>query len=286
MEAWLKSFITREHLPPDFAAIASDVCKPLAEQIAALAIGPGFTVGICGAQGSGKSTLTAVIARRLEGLGLRVAVLSLDDVYLTRDERADLARRVHPMLATRGVPGTHDVGFAKTLIADLKGQGAVRMPVFDKAADDRAPPETWSEIQAPVDVILFEGWCVGARPQDTADLALPINDLERTRDPDGVWRNYLNVALAGPYCPLFEDLGHLILLAAPSFEVVAKWRGEQEAKLRARLAAEGRDPALSMSPQAVIAFIAHYERLTRHILAEMPDRADQVIWLGPDRRPI
>src|SRR4051812_37808865 len=65
-------------------------------------------VGICGSQGSGKTTACEYVARTLSASGVRVAILSIDDLYLPRAAREDLARRVHPMLLTRGVPGTHE----------------------------------------------------------------------------------------------------------------------------------------------------------------------------------
>ena len=289
MDDWLTRFIAAEALPAGFAATAMAICAPLAERIAAQARQegrPGFTVGICGTQASGKSTLTAVVARLLRDRGLAVAVLSLDDLYLTHAERQVLARDVHPLLATRGVPGTHDVALGAAVLTALAGPGETRLPRFDKAADDRRPPAEWEPVQGPADVILFEGWCVGARPQPAAALAEPVNDLERLEDPDGRWRAFANTALAGPYRRLFARLDRLVLLQAPGFETVLAWRREQERKLRERLAKEGGDAGRAMSDAQVARFIAHYERLTRWILAEMPARADVVIPLDAERRPV
>jgi D-glycerate 3-kinase len=39
-----------------------------------------------------------------------------------------------------------------------------------------------------------------------------------------------------------------------------------------------------MSDTQLERFISHYERLTRFILAEMPERADLVVGLDPERR--
>jgi D-glycerate 3-kinase len=160
----------------------------------------------------------------------------------------------------------------------------VSFPRFDKAADDRAPPDRWDQVRGPLDVLLFEGWCVGARPQAPADLATPVNDLERSSDPDGTWRAWVDAQLAGRYRPLFARVDLLALLAAPDFSVVERWRGEQEAELRERLLAEGR-PDTTQSDTELRRFIQHYERLTRHILAEMPGRADVVVRLDGARRP-
>ncbi|MBP8247082.1 MAG: kinase [Phenylobacterium sp.] len=281
MDAWLSDFIAAEGLPADFAQTALAICNPLAARIVAEQRSPGFVVGVCGSQASGKSTLTAVLRRLLEDQGLRVASLSLDDLYLGHAERQRLALDVHPLLATRGVPGTHDVALGLAVLEGLARPGETLLPAFDKATDDRKAQGV--PVTGPADVILFEGWCVGAVPQ--ADVSEPINALERERDPDGRWRAFVNAALAGPYQALFARIHLLVLLKAPSFEVVLAWRREQEAKLRARLAREGGDLKRAMTDGQVADFIAHYERLTRHILAEMPGRADMVVELDAQRRP-
>lgn len=286
---WLPAFIAQERLPAAFADTVGTLWAPMAERIAAAAAAAAhrpFVVGICGPQASGKSTATAVLKQLLEAKGLRVAALSIDDIYLTRDERQALAAQVHPLLATRGPPGTHDLALAAALFERLARPGAVALPRFDKAADTRKPEAEWETFSGPADVVLFEGWCVGARPQAPEDLARPVNSLERERDPDGRWRRFVNDALAGPYQQLFARLDRLILIHAPGFEAVLGWRREQERKLRERLGSTGASPGRTMSDAGVEAFIAHYERLTRHILTEMPSRADEVVRLDAARRPI
>jgi len=236
-----------------------------------------FTLGLCGAQGSGKSTLVAALAEALRGQGMRVAALSLDDLYLPRTERMKLAREVHPLFATRGVPGTHDVALGLATLDALARGEAVTLPRFDKASDE---PDQGPLPCAPLDtqVLLFEGWCVGARPQSDADLSATVNALERDEDPHGDWRRHSNAALAGDYQTLFARIDKLVLLAAPGWEVVAQWRGQQEAELRAKVGG-----ASVMNPAGVARFIQHYERLTRWVLAEMPGRADLTVRLGPTR---
>ena len=280
--SWLADFLAAEQLPASYADTVDRVVLPLAEQVAR-ARHP-LIVGVCGTQASGKSTLVAALGGLLEAKGLRTALLSIDDLYLTREERQDLARRIHPLLTTRGPPGTHDVELGLETLDGLLRAGPVALPRFDKARDTRRPPSDWDSVLGPVDVVLFEGWCVGARPQPAAALAEPVNALERDEDPDGRWRRFVNEALAGPYQALFRRVDLLVMLKAPGFEVVLDWRIEQERKLKARLAAAGAGPALTMGDAAIARFIAHYERLTRHILAEMPGRADVVVELDEDRR--
>jgi D-glycerate 3-kinase len=239
---------------------------------------PPVVVGICGAQGSGKSTLAAALAAALEADGIATATLSLDDLYLTRAERLELARTVHPLLATRGVPGTHDVALGLATLDALARGEAAALPRFDKGIDDRMPAADWPNAPPHAQVLLLEGWCLGARSQSVAALAGPVNALEAEEDPDGLWRAYANEALAGPYRTLFNRIDQLILLAAPDWSVVAQWREQQEAELRAV------SPG-AMTPQQVQRFIQHYERLTRWILAEMPARTDLVVLLDANRKP-
>lgn len=236
-----------------------------------------FVVGLCGAQGSGKSTLAAALKSRLEARGDRVVALSLDDLYLTAAERASLAAAVHPLLRVRGVPGTHDVALAHRLLDAMARPGSVQIPRFDKSIDDRSPAT--DPVDGPVDMILLEGWCVGAHAQPDTALADPINALERIEDSAGRWRHYVNDALAGPYRGLFDRIDRLILLAAPSFDIVRRWRGQQEEDLRAR----SPSGTALMDAAAIARFVQHYERLTRHILSEMPRRAHLTLRLDADR---
>jgi D-glycerate 3-kinase len=275
-------------LPAGYKAMVDPLCRPLADAIAGWrreALRP-IVVGICGPQGSGKSTLCTVIAALLAERDLRTAVLGLDDLYLPKARRATMAAAIHPLFQTRGPPGTHEVALGLRLLESLTrdtASGDVALPTFDKASDDRRPPDQWPHIQTPIDVVLFEGWCVGARPQASAALAIPINALEAEEDPTGRWRASVEAALAGPYQTLFERLDRLILLKAPSFEQVYTWRAEQEAALAGRLDAAPDPSGRTMSPDELRRFIMHYERLTRHILTEMPSRADVVVELGPGR---
>jgi D-glycerate 3-kinase len=279
----IADFMRREKLGPDFAGTVDRVYRPLAAHIRTLTgARPGPVVGICGSQGSGKSTGAGVLRLLLEAAGLRVAALSIDDLYLPKEARAKLAEEVHPLLATRGPPGTHDVVLGEHLLDALGKPQVTAIPRFDKSRDTRSDPSAWEQFQGPADIVLFEGWCVGARPQPPQALADPINDLERNSDPDGRWRRYVNDALAGPYQNLFGRIEFLVFLKAPSFEVVAGWRKEQEAKLRARVG----NASNVMTDAQIDRFVQYYERLTRFMLTEMPSRADALVTLDANRHPL
>jgi D-glycerate 3-kinase len=232
-------------------------------------------VGLCGAQGSGKSTVSAAVAARFD----RAVTFSIDDLYLPRLARLNLARRIHPLLATRGVPGTHDVMLGVEVLRALMNGASIALPRFDKANDDRAPRESWPIIEAGCRLVIFEGWCVGARPQLPEDLHAALNRLEAAEDHEGCWRQYVNEALGGAYQQLFKNIEMLALLAAPDWDTVLAWRMEQERELRAT----SPDASRVMHDGAVARFVSHFERLTRHILAEMPQRAELVLHLNESR---
>lgn len=271
----VEAFMARERLPGGFREIVARCYRPLAQWLHERA-GERcpLLVGIGGAQGTGKSTLAGFLELSLaRSGGFSVAVLSLDDFYFTRAERHQLGSAVHPLLATRGVPGTHDLQMLSTCLDQLRllqpGQG-MALPRFDKAEDDRSDPAGWPVVTGPIDVIVLEGWCLGAEPQPRTALTTAINALERVADSGGVWRRYVNEQLAGAYASLFARLDHLVFLKAPDFDAVRRWRIEQERKL----AALGRH---AMSDAEVGRFVQHFERLTRATLEATPPRADVVV---------
>lgn len=237
-----------------------------------------FLLGLSGLQGSGKSTLAAGLVECGRAFG--TVALSLDDFYLTRTERNALARRVHPLFATRGVPGTHDLVLLHATLdalATASPKQPAWLPVFDKGRDEPVAPEQWQAVTSAPALIVLEGWCLGLPAQSEIALLEPVNALERDEDADARWRRHVNAQLAGQYAKLWCRLDHLVLLAAPSFTVVERWRGQQEQALRRAAAPQAMDAA------SLRRFIAHYERLSRHALAVLPALADTVVSLDADR---
>ncbi len=245
-----------------------------------------LVVGINGAQGAGKSTLCRLLQVVLEeGFGQRVTGLSIDDLYLTHAERKRLSQQIHPLLATRGVPGTHDVDLGIKLLKGLRKLNAgqnLEIPLFDKAIDDRLRQEEWRQVTGPLDLILFEGWCVGALPQSEEALIESANSLEREEDSDGIWRRYVNQQLQVGYLRLFAELDYLIMLKVPGMESVMNWRSLQEQKLSS--VSGQKDNHQIMDTAALKRFIMHYERLTRAMLDEMPNRAELVLELNVEHQ--
>lgn len=283
---WQEAFLQRNQLPRTYLSYAQQWFEPLAEALAAHQNGAGrpLLVVVNGSQGSGKSTVCDYLRSLLADRGRRVVSLSLDDFYLTRSQRAELASTVHPLLATRGVPGTHDMVLLNETLDGLlrcDGEsGAVAIPRFDKASDDRRAPADWDRSDAPVDLVLLEGWCLGALPQSEASLAEPVNSLERDEDSQGLWRAYANAALARDFEPLYQRVDQWVMLCAPSFECVYQWRLQQEQKLLQGTKGSG---GRIMNAAQVARFIQHYERLTRECLEHLPQRVDYLYRLDDQR---
>lgn len=240
-------------------------------------------VSIAGLQGTGKSTLAAQLVSAARSRGLAAEALSIDDFYLTRRERQALGRSVHPLLATRGPPGTHDVALACATVDALLGMqagGQVRIPVFDKIADRRLPPSRWRSVRTPPALLVFEGWFLRVPPQPAAALATPLNRLEAEEDADGCWRSHVNQALSR-YAPLWQRLPWLLFLQGPGFEVVPQWRWQQEQTLQ-----RAHPRRRAMDRAQVDRFVLFFERVSRHALATLPAIADRVVALDAQRRPV
>lgn len=224
-----------------------------------------FCIGLSGAPGCGKSTLAAAMVGDVQKRGWPALALSLDDFYLSRNERRQLAARVHPLLATRGVPGTHDLALLTDVLRRLtraSPRRPVAVPRFDKGRDTRVPPSRWHHVSAPPRVLILEGWCLGVGAQTPTQLRLPINALERDEDADGRWRNWVNQHLRA-YLPLWLQLDARVVLQAPDWRSVCRWREQAEQPLRARAAPR------AMNSAALQRFLQHYERIGRHALEQV-----------------
>jgi D-glycerate 3-kinase len=270
LDDWLPGFMAERRLPEAFRLTFDEVCRPFADRGQDWRDDFGRTafVGLCGAPGIGKSTVTEATVRLLAERGLTAAVIDLDDFSLGHEARGRLAERVHRLMKTRGLPGAHDMALASQTLDQLRGSSEMALPRFDSSADEPAARSTWPRVEGPVDVVILKGWFVGARPEPAERLPAPLNGLERRDDPARAWRGYVNRQLGEAYQGLFARLDRLVLLQAPSFDAVCNWRARGMSSAEARR---------QLQP---------YERLTRWILDEMPARADWAVRLRSDRTPI
>ena len=239
-------------------------------------------IGLCGGQGSGKSTISNILKIILkEGFQLETVIFSIDDFYKTLNQRELMSKNISYLFLTRGVPGTHDTRMLKGCIQNLKNFKFRKsmIPKFDKSNDDRFPKNKWLKVNKKPNVVIFEGWCVGVTPQKKSDLITPINQLEKEHDTKKVWREKVNLELKGKYQKIFSLIDKLIFLKVPSFKYVFKWRLLQEKKLRTT--SKGKK---TMDNEQVKNFIMYYERLTKHMLKILPKKADTVINIDKKHR--
>ncbi|WP_320821982.1 hypothetical protein [Reinekea sp.] len=287
ISALINEFSALHRLPESFRLTAEQAFVPLADSLFKQAEGAPtpLLVGINGCQGSGKSTLTDFLVFFLDRHHNCNAIgMSIDDFYLTQAQRSALSLDVHPLLRTRGVPGTHDTGLMRQTLAQLLANDLpVLIPRFNKATDDRVNFNLWSSVALPVQIILFEGWCVGAQAQPRAELTRPVNQLETTADADLTWRLYVNQKLSDEYQSVFALLNRLVMLKAPGFHSVKQWRMEQEQRLAERIEREGGSVSAIMSRAQVETFIEYYQRITESCLQYLPVRAHDLIELDEQR---
>ncbi len=239
-------------------------------------------IGLSGGQGAGKSTITGILKFILKRkYGLNLCVFSIDDFYKTKAERKKMSKKVHPLFLTRGVPGTHDLNLINRTIKQLKKQRfkTVLIPKFDKSIDDRSKKNKWQKIKKPPHLIIFEGWCVGARHQKNTELKKPLNLIERKHDGDLIWRKTVNNSLKNHYKKLFNKIDRLVYLKAPNFNNIFKWRLLQEQKMK--LTSKNKK---TMSKSQIREFIMFYERITRNMMRNFSRISDLTVFLDGSHR--
>ncbi len=299
LDAVIVEAIKAHKLPPSFKAVVESCYVPIAATLARLTDknksdeqAKTLILGIQGTQGSGKSTMASFLTLLLETqYNYRVADLSIDDFYHTYATRQQLSETVHPLLKTRGVPGTHDLTLATHVfnaLLNLKEGESERLPRFNKAIDDRSCESEWPVIQGPVDIIIIEGWCVGADPQKPHELNVCVNSLEETQDSDMRWRKFVNMQLEQDYKRFFDLIDYYVVIRTPSFEQVYQWRLLQEKKLAEKVANEGLGEnslgkkSKLLNEEQLKYFISHYQRITEHCFDCMPAKANWLVELNSD----
>ena len=223
-------------------------------------------IGLAGGQGTGKTTISSIINLILvKYFKLKVFKISIDDFYKTRKERYKLSKKVHPLLMTRGVPGTHDIDLILRFFKIMRKRNfkSLSLPKFDKSIDDRFNKNQWYKIKSKPDVIIFEGWCVGAKSQKNIELKKPINFLEKKQDKSMKWRKYVNFQLTGKYKAFHNMLDCLLYLKAKNFSLLRRWRLKQEKKLF--LKSKNKKNLKIMNKNEVLNFMMTYQRITEQM---------------------
>ena len=242
-----------------------------------------YFVGLAGGQGTGKTTISSLIRIILiKYFRLNVFRISIDDFYKTRKERINLSKRVHPMLLTRGVPGTHDINMMLNFFRNSKSKKfkRLKLPTFNKAIDDRFNKKKWYDLKKRPDVIIFEGWCVGAKSEKNNTLKRTINSMEKIKDRKQVWRKYVNNQLKSKYKNLYSQLNCLIFLKAKNFSLLQKWRLKQERKLGVKSKVKSK----IMSKADVLNFMQTYQRITQNMFRNMPKYASVIFNLNSNHQ--
>ncbi|MEO0574974.1 MAG: kinase [Pseudomonadota bacterium] len=278
---FFKHFAGRQALPDSFVTRTAPAYERIAMAVRRASIGTPLLIGISGSQGTGKSTLSVFIRDWLrQHSSLRVASLSLDDCYLTRAQRETLARTVHPLLITRGPPGTHDLALLRntlTSLLDPDFSANVTLPRFNKALDERLAPEDSPVCEQAPDIVLFDGWLLGCAPVSEARLASPCNALEQHEDSTGQWRRYTNAQLQH-YQALWRSIDLFIGLRAPSFEHTQQWRFDAEQ----RLMLEGGQDRRHRNIAEIRRFTQHFQRFSARLQRSMNTLSDIDVELDAD----
>jgi len=242
-------------------------------------------IGLAGGQGSGKTTISSILSLILKKyFKLKVFKISIDDFYKTKKQREILSKDKHSLLLTRGVPGTHDIKIMLDFFRKIKTKNfkSLKLPKFNKANDDRYKKKHWYKLKSRPDVVIFEGWCVGAKPQSLRLLKKPINALEKAYDKNLKWRRFVNLQLKTNYKKLYSQLDSLLYLKVKNFNLLKKWRIKQEEKLW--LKAKSRKNLKIMNKKEVINFMQTYQRITEQMFKDAPKYSSIIMNLNKNHQ--
>ena len=242
-------------------------------------------IGLAGGQGSGKTTISSILSLILKKyFKLKVFKISIDDFYKTKKQREILSKNKHSLLLTRGVPGTHDIKIMLDFFRKIKTKNfkSLKLPKFNKANDDRYKKKHWYKLKSRPDVVIFEGWCVGAKPQSLRLLKKPINALERAYDKSLKWRRFVNLQLKTNYKKLYSQLDSLLYLKVKNFNLLKKWRIKQEEKLW--LKSKSRKNLKIMNKKEVINFMQTYQRITEQMFKDAPKYSSIIMNLNKNHQ--
>ena len=240
--------------------------------------GKTLLLGLSASQGSGKTTVAAILSIILRKFFKRnICVISIEDFYKTLNDRSIMAEQKHPLFKTRGVPGTHDINLIRNFFTALKKKNfkSIKLPKFNKSIDDRLKKSYWYNINNKPEIVILEGWCVGAKPEVNSSLKKPINFLEKYEDKDLIWRKFVNEELKKEYKKVFSMIDHYIYMKVPNFKMVFKWRLLQENKLKKKSYYKKK----IMSYNEIKRFVMFYQRITLQMMRDLSKSASIVMFL-------
>ena len=236
-------------------------------------------IGLSASQGSGKTTVAAILKLILKTFFKRkIFVISIDDFYKTLSDRKKMASQNHPLFKTRGVPGTHDVNLIKSFFQSVKKKNfrKINLPKFNKSIDDRFKKNNWHKVKKKPEIVIFEGWCVGAKAESNSTLKKPINLLEKEEDENLIWRKFVNKKLKTDYKNIFSMIDYYIFMKVPNFKMVFKWRLLQEIKLKNKNSYKKK----IMTPAKIKRFVMFYQRITLQMIKDLGKSASIVMFLN------
>ena len=240
--------------------------------------GKTLLLGLSASQGSGKTTVAAILSIILKIFFKRsICVISIDDFYKTLNERSKMAKQKHPLFKIRGVPGTHDINLIKDFFISTKKKKFknIKLPKFNKSIDDRLKKSQWYNINKKPEIVILEGWCVGAKAESSSSLKNPINLLEKNEDKNLIWRKFVNEKLKKDYKKVFAMIDHFIFMRVPNFKLVFKWRLLQEKKLKKKSHYKRK----TMSYNEIKRFIMFYQRITLQMMKDLSKSASVLMLL-------
>jgi D-glycerate 3-kinase len=235
--------------------------------------------GILGGQGTGKTTLAAILTRILSYLDLQVCQISLDDLYKTYADRQKLVQ-ADPRLRWRGPPGTHDIELGLEVLQHLKQKRPTPVPRFDKSAWGGNGDRTTAELITQADIVFFEGWFVGVKPIDPATFDHAPSPIET--ETDRTFACDMNARLTD-YLPLWNLLDRLIVLIPTDYRLSQQWRKQAEQ----RMIAAGQS---GMTAPEIDEFVEYFWRSLHPELFVTPflhnDQADWVVEISSEHLPV